>query len=52
MRFIVIPYIKDGHAEAASRNPHLKLLFTLVGFEVADKSESSVLPSQKIQGKC
>ncbi|KAG8829293.1 Topoisomerase 1-associated factor 1 [Serendipita sp. 400] len=34
----IIPYTKDGQAEAASRNQHLKLLFTLLGFEVVDKS--------------
>jgi replication fork protection complex subunit Tof1/Swi1 len=35
---IVIPYTEDGHATAATRNQHLKLLFTLIGFQIIDKS--------------
>lgn len=36
---IVVPYTKDGQAEAATKNSHLRLLFTLIGFEIVDKSE-------------
>jgi len=33
----VIPYTAPWHNEAATRNPHLKLLWDLLGFTVIDK---------------
>ncbi|KAG8834853.1 Topoisomerase 1-associated factor 1 [Serendipita sp. 399] len=47
----VIPYTKDGQAEAATRNPHLKLLFSLLGFQIVDKSTADwewVCPASKL----
>jgi len=35
--FIVIPYTTPWHSEAATKNPHLKLLWNLLGFTVIDK---------------
>lgn len=35
----MIPYTEDGRAEAATKNPHLKLLWNLIGFEIVDKGE-------------
>lgn len=32
----VIPYINDEQANAATKDPHLKLLFRLVNFAVRD----------------
>jgi replication fork protection complex subunit Tof1/Swi1 len=40
MEDFIIPYTEDGRAEAATKNPHLKLLFTLIGFEIVDKGET------------
>lgn len=39
----MIPYKEEQYARAASKNPHLKLLWNLLGFQVADRSESGVL---------
>jgi hypothetical protein len=35
--FTVIPYTAPWHSEAATRNPHLKLLWDLLGFAVIYK---------------
>ena len=35
--FTVIPYTAPWHDEAATKNPHLKLLWDLLGFTVIDK---------------
>lgn len=40
----VIPYISDEQAEAATKNPHLKLLFRLVSFFVLDEGRLKILP--------
>lgn len=36
---LVIPYISDEHADAATKNPHLKLVFRLVKFYIQDESQ-------------
>ena len=33
----VIPYISDEEADAANKNPHLKLLFRLCNFKIMDE---------------
>ncbi|EPQ50778.1 timeless-domain-containing protein [Gloeophyllum trabeum ATCC 11539] len=33
----LIPYINDEQADAATRNPHLKLIFRLLKFEIVDE---------------
>ncbi|TFK80719.1 timeless-domain-containing protein [Polyporus arcularius HHB13444] len=33
----LIPYVSDEEAEAANKNPHLKLLFRLVNFKIMDE---------------
>jgi replication fork protection complex subunit Tof1/Swi1 len=37
---LVIPYIDDEHADAATKNPHMKLVFRLVKFQILDESKS------------
>ena len=34
---LVIPYVSDEEADAANKNPHLKLLFRLVHFKIMDE---------------
>ncbi|TCD66114.1 Topoisomerase 1-associated factor 1 [Steccherinum ochraceum] len=49
----LIPYVNDEHAEAACKNPHLKLVFRLVEFFILDEDAeelewyvpSAILPS-------
>ena len=36
-KFPVIPYVSDEEAEAANKNPHLKLLFRLCNFKILDE---------------
>ena len=36
----VIPYVSDEEADAANKNPHLKLLFRLVHFKIMDEGTS------------
>lgn len=36
----VIPYVNDEHADAACKNPHLKLVFRLVEFFILDEGRS------------
>ena len=33
----VIPYVNDEEADAANKNPHLKLLFRLCNFKIMDE---------------
>lgn len=40
---VVIPYISDEQASAATRNPHMKLLFRLVQFSILDEGTPSLL---------
>ena len=35
----VIPYVSDEEAEAANKNPHLKLLFRLISFKIMDEGK-------------
>ena len=37
---LVIPYISDEQADAATKNPHMKLVFRLVKFKVLDDGGS------------
>ena len=37
MVLAVIPYVSDEEADAANKNPHLKLLFRLVHFKIMDE---------------
>ncbi|KAG7097306.1 hypothetical protein E1B28_004668 [Marasmius oreades] len=38
----LIPYTSDEHAEAATKNPHLKLLFRLSRFFILDENEDEL----------
>lgn len=38
-RVSVIPYISDEHADAATKNPQLKLVFRLVSFFILDEGK-------------
>lgn len=33
----VIPYVSDEEADAANKNPHLKLLWRLVSFKIMEE---------------
>ena len=35
----VIPYISDEQADAATKNPHLKLVFRLISFFILDEGK-------------
>jgi len=35
----VIPYLSDEQADAATKNPHLKLLFRLAKFFILDEGD-------------
>jgi replication fork protection complex subunit Tof1/Swi1 len=35
----VIPYLSDEQADAATKNPHLKLLFRLAKFFILDEGQ-------------
>jgi replication fork protection complex subunit Tof1/Swi1 len=37
--FLEIPYVNDEHANAATKNPELKLLFRLCRFDIVDEGE-------------
>ncbi len=37
---LVIPYLSDEHADAATKNSHLKLVFRLTKFYILDDSKS------------
>ena len=39
LSLIVIPYINDEQANAATKDPHLKLLFRLVNFFIRDEGK-------------
>ncbi|KAI0357683.1 timeless-domain-containing protein [Trametes cingulata] len=39
----LIPYVSDEEAEAANKNPHLKLLFRLCNFKILDDAEADEL---------
>ena len=40
----VIPYVTDEQANAATKDPHLKLLFRLIKFQIMDEGTSLGLP--------
>ena len=48
--FIVVPYKDDKQGEAATRNPHLKLLFRLSKFYILDDGECRVYQSIEYEG--
>ena len=39
---IVIPYINDEHADAATKNPQLKLVFRLISFFILDEGTHTI----------
>ena len=39
----VIPYVSDEEADAANKNPHLKLLFRLCNFKIMDEGTACSL---------
>ena len=41
----MIPYVSDEEADAANKNPHLKLLWRLVGFKVLDDGQHGGHPA-------
>jgi hypothetical protein len=43
---LVIPYLSDEHADAATKNPHLKLLFRLAKFYIQDEGKFIISPVQ------
>jgi replication fork protection complex subunit Tof1/Swi1 len=38
----VIPYISDEQADAATKNPELKLMFRLLNFSILDEGERNL----------
>ncbi|KAH9924971.1 timeless-domain-containing protein [Epithele typhae] len=54
IRDYLIPYVSDEEADAANKNPHLKLLFRLVNFKIMDQDADELewfIPSVILPGQ-